>query len=286
MNALPPLNVPALLRRYDLHPDKSLGQNFLVDETALRKIITVAEVAADEDILEIGPGLGNLTRHLALAARSVVAVELDARLLPVLGDVLSGCANVRLVQGDILSLNLSDLISRSEYLVVANIPYYITSALIRRLLEAEKHPSRMILTVQEEVAQRICATAGDMSLLSLSVQVYGQPSVRAHIPAGAFYPAPKVDSAVIRVDLFPEPRIPSSLLDTFFHLAKAGFSQKRKTLRNSLAGGLGWKGAQTEALLRQAGIDPQRRAETLDIEEWGALTGAFTASDGSSPQQQ
>ena len=292
MQPLPPLNVPALLRQYALRPDKSLGQNFLVDESALRKVMAAAEVASDEDVLEIGPGLGSLTRHLATASRSVVAVELDARLLPALQDVLSACTNVSLVQGDILSLNPAHLVNRPdtlderpdsmaarlEYLVVANIPYYITSALIRHLLEAERQPRRLILTVQEEVARRICSAPGDMSLLSLSVQVYGQPCVKAHIPAGAFYPAPKVDSAVIRIDLFPDPRIPSAWLDTFFRLAKAGFSQKRKTLRNSLAGGMGWKAAQAAEILQRAGINTQRRAETLSLDEWRQVVEIVVAS--------
>jgi 16S rRNA (adenine1518-N6/adenine1519-N6)-dimethyltransferase len=138
-------------------------------------------------------------------------------------------------------------------------------------LEAELRPQRLVLTVQREVAERICAQPGDLSLLALSVQVYGTPSVTARIPAGAFYPPPKVDSAVVRVDLLPEPRIPHAQLGDFFKLAKAGFSQKRKTLRNSLSGGLGLPPAQTEALLRSAGIDPQRRAETLAVEEWKVL---------------
>ena len=279
MQNLSPLNVPALLRKYALRPDKSLGQNFLVDESALRKIIVVAEVASDEDVLEIGPGLGSLTRHLAMAARSVVAVELDARLLHPLKEVLAACTNVSLVQGDILSLNPAQLITHPEYLVVANIPYYITSALIRHLLEAERQPRRLVLTVQEEVAARICAMPGDMSLLSLSVQVYGQPSVKARIPAGAFYPAPKVDSAVMRIELFPAPCIPSSDLDTFFRLAKAGFSQKRKTLRNSLAGGMGWNTTQAAEILQCAGIDPHRRAESLSLDEWRRMV-EIVAAEG------
>ena len=268
MDALPPLNIPALLRHYGLHPDKRLGQNFLVDESALRKITAAAEVTSDEDVLEIGPGLGSLTRHLAMKARSVVAVELDRRLLHPLQEVLAACSNVSLVQGDILLLDPAHLITHPEYLVVANIPYNITSALIRHLLEADRQPRRLILTVQEEVAKRICAGPGAMSLLSLSVQVYGLPAVKAYIPAGAFYPAPKVDSAVIRIDLFPSPYIPSPWLDTFFRLAKAGFSQKRKTLRNSLAGGMGWSTTQTAEILERASIVPQRRAESLSLDEW------------------
>ncbi len=146
------------------------------------------------------------------------------------------------------------------------------------MLEAERQPRRLILTVQEEVARRICSAPGDMSFLSLSVQVYGQPCVKAHIPAGAFYPAPKVDFAVIRIDLFPDPRIPSAWLDTFFRLAKAGFSQKRKTLRNSLAGGMGWKAAQAAEILQRAGINTQRRAETLSLDEWRQVVEIVVAS--------
>jgi 16S rRNA (adenine1518-N6/adenine1519-N6)-dimethyltransferase len=288
--SLPADKLPELLRRYGLRPDKGLGQNFLIDEAALQRVVDAAELQPEEAVLEIGPGLGSLTRLLATHSRRVVAVELDAALIPALHEILAGYDNVMIVQGDILALDPSVLMSEAGrapgYCVVANIPYYITSALMRHLLEARQPPTKLALTVQREVAERICAEPGDLSLLALSVQVYGRPRVATRIPAGAFYPPPKVDSAVIRVDLYEQPRIPCAQLTSFFRLAKAGFSQKRKTLRNSLAGGLGWKGSQTEALLRQAGIDPQRRAETLDIEEWGALSGAFTASEGSAPQQQ
>jgi 16S rRNA (adenine1518-N6/adenine1519-N6)-dimethyltransferase len=133
----------------------------------------------------------------------------------------------------------------------------------------------MVLTIQKEVAERICAGPGKMSLLALSVQVYGQPRLAASIPAGAFYPAPQVDSAVVRIDLFPEPRLPAPQLESFFRLAKAGFSQKRKNLRNSLAGGMHWSSSQAEAILAKAGIDPRRRAETLSIEEWRVLVGTL-----------
>ncbi|HNT23593.1 MAG TPA: 16S rRNA (adenine(1518)-N(6)/adenine(1519)-N(6))-dimethyltransferase RsmA [Anaerolineales bacterium] len=270
-----PLDVPGLLRRHHLRPDKGLGQNFLLDETALRRIVMAAEILPQHDILEIGPGLGSLTRHLAAAARQVVAVELDSDLFGPLEEVLGGMPNVHLVQGDILALNPVELMPAPGYLVVANIPYYITSALLRHLLETERPPLRMVLTVQREVAQRICALPGDLSLLALSVQVYGRPSIAAHIPAGAFYPPPKVDSAVVRIDLFDTPAIPVALLEDFFQLIKAGFSQKRKTLRNSISGGLKWSPARAAELLSAAGIDPQRRAETLSLSEWGQLTQAY-----------
>lgn len=278
MELLPPFDVPALLRRYNLRPDKGLGQNFLVDDSALREITMIAGTTPDDTVLEIGPGMGSLTRYLASSSKRVVAVELDERFTPILNEVLLPYSNVHLVEGDILALNPADLISRGDYLVVANIPYYITTALIRHLLEASHPPKRIILTVQEEVGLRICAHPGKMSLLSLSVQVYGEPQISARIPAGSFYPVPKVDSAVIRIDLFSVPRIPSADLDLFFRLAKAGFSQKRKTLRNALSAGMRWETGEASDILISAGIDPQRRAETLSLQEWGGLVSVLTGS--------
>jgi 16S rRNA (adenine1518-N6/adenine1519-N6)-dimethyltransferase len=273
--SLPPLDIPALLRQYELRPSKGLGQNFLIDNQALQKIVAAADIGPADAVLEIGPGLGNLTRYLALAAKSVTAVELDAHLFPALAAVLAPYKNVRLVQGDILKLDPAELMDIPDYLVVANIPYYITSAVIRHLLESSPRPRQVVLTIQQEVADRICALPGDMSLLALSVQVYGRPQVKARIPAGAFYPPPKVDSSILCVDIYTEPVIPVPLLDTFFALAKAGFSQKRKTLRNSISAGMHLAPAETEKMLTAAGINPQRRAETLSLEEWGKLSGQY-----------
>jgi 16S rRNA (adenine1518-N6/adenine1519-N6)-dimethyltransferase len=212
-----------------------------------------------------------LTRLLAINARNVLAVELDSKLIPPLEEVLSGFPNVKIIQGDILRLNLNQLMDVSGFLVIANIPYYITSALIRNLLETSRPPKRLVLTLQREVAERICASPGKMSVLALSVQVYGKPDIMAYIPSAAFYPQPNVDSAILRINRYPEPQIPIGLLPTFFRLVKAGFSQKRKTLRNSLAGGMRWKPAQSEAILYQSGINSIRRAETLSLVEWGEL---------------
>jgi 16S rRNA (adenine1518-N6/adenine1519-N6)-dimethyltransferase len=279
MNQIPPLNAAALLKRYDLRPHKGLGQNFLQDPLALEKIVSAADIQPTDIVLEIGPGLGSLTRYLAVSAKEVVAVELDEHLLPPLRAILSPYQNVRLIQNDILKISPKDLDLENDYVVVANIPYYITSAVIRHLLESAIKPRRIVLTVQKEVAQRICAEPGDMSLLALSVQVYGKPRIAAHIPAGAFFPAPKVDSAVLIVEIYPAPLIDEDLMDEFFRLIKAGFSQKRKTLRNSLSAGLHIPPADAVSFLIGANVDPQRRAESLSLSEWSELTSIMRAKE-------
>jgi 16S rRNA (adenine1518-N6/adenine1519-N6)-dimethyltransferase len=269
------LDIFPLIQKYQVKPKKSLGQNFLVDPNGLNKVLQAAKVSSDDTVLEIGAGLGSLTYLLAQQARQVVAVELDHRLIAPLREALAGFTNVTICEGDMLKLSPDALLNVERYVVVANIPYYITSALIRHLLEAEHKPTRMVLTVQEEVAERILARDSKMSLLALSVQVYGKPELQARIPAGCFFPPPKVDSAVLSIELYEEPLVPSGSLDLFFKLAHAGFSQKRKTLRNTLAAGLGKNPAWVETLLVAAGIDPQRRAETLSLPEWKQLVEAY-----------
>jgi len=276
MNNIPPLDATRLLiKKYGLRADKHLGQNYLQDAGALERIVQAAEIQKADTVLEIGPGLGSLTRYLSVSAHQVVAVELDPKLVSVLQTLLKAYANVRLIQGDILDLTPKELELPSDYLVAANIPYNITSAIIRHLLESHPEPRRIVLTVQKEVAERICATPPDMSLLALSVQVYGTPQITAHIPAEAFFPTPKVDSAVVRIEIYTEPLISPPLLPDFFQLIKAGFSQKRKTLRNSLSAGLRISTTEAESLLAKAEIDPKRRAETLNLNEWKELSQNF-----------
>jgi 16S rRNA (adenine1518-N6/adenine1519-N6)-dimethyltransferase len=276
MNEIPPLNIPVLLKKHGLRASKKLGQNFLQDPFALEAIATAAEIKPTDTVLEIGPGLGSLTRYLAASARHVVAVEIDRDMLPPLRAVTSDYDNINIIHGDILKLAPEELIKEPSYLVVANIPYYITSAIIRHLLENEIKPRRIVLTVQKEVASRICAEAGDMSLLALSVQVYGKPSIVKRILSEAFFPAPKVDSAVLSIDIYSSPKIQPDSLNIFFKLIKAGFSQKRKTLRNSLSAGLHIPPQNAEELLNNVSIDPRRRAETLSIEEWQRLCDVYT----------
>jgi 16S rRNA (adenine1518-N6/adenine1519-N6)-dimethyltransferase len=278
---LTPISIPTILKEYGLAPKKSMGQNFLIDDTAIERIIEGAGVQPDDCVLEIGPGLGSLTRYLAIHARRVVAVELDQKLIPPLKKVLLFHPNVEVIHGDMLQLDPNVIMGQEPYICIANIPYYITSALMRHLLAADVRPERVVFTMQKEVSERILAADGKMSLLSLSVHVYGKPSSIASIPARAFYPAPKVDSATLRVDLYETPLIPMEQLETFFRLAKAGFSQKRKNLRNSLAGGLSISKEKSVELLEQAGIETNRRAETLTIEEWGHLTTLLTNQSNS-----
>jgi 16S rRNA (adenine1518-N6/adenine1519-N6)-dimethyltransferase len=271
----PAHDVRGLLRAHGIRPKKDLGQNFLVNESYLRGIVQAAVLQKDDEVLEIGAGIGTLTRHLALAAGRVCAVEIDERLFPLLENQTSSFNNVILVKGDILQTPLKDLVTQPGYKVVANIPYYLTSNLVRYLLESPVRPAALTLTMQKEVAERICADAGRLSLLALSVQVFGSPRIALEIPAIAFYPPPKVDSATLAVDLFEQPLIQLEKMDLFFRLIKAGFAQKRKMLRNTLSAGLAMESGQVQNLLHQANIDPRRRAQTMTLEEWRRLVDVF-----------
>jgi 16S rRNA (adenine1518-N6/adenine1519-N6)-dimethyltransferase len=277
-----PLDMRQLLREFGLRPKKSLGQNWLVDESVLSCIAAAAELTRQDIVLEIGPGLGALTRHLAEGAGRVIAVELDAALIPSLSRSLADYANVTIVQGDILQFSPSALVSGSDlssstiqYKVVANLPYYITSAVIRHLLEADVPPSLIVLTVQLEVAQRITAAPDKMSLLAVSVQFYGRPSIVTHVKAGSFYPAPKVDSAVVRIEPYNHPAVDVADREGFFAVVKAGFSQKRKQLHNALAAGLARSQADIASTLERAGVDGRRRPETLTLDEWASVARAI-----------
>jgi len=270
-----PVDLRAMLKDFGVQPKKGLGQNFLLDENVLARIAENSGADGETDVLEIGAGAGNLTRHLAEQARSVAAVEIDGQLIPVLRKLTKPYPNVTIIQGDMLAQNMETLMPAAGYIVAANIPYYITSALIRFLLESARKPRSILLTIQKEVARRVCAKAGNLSLLALSVQVYGEPKILFRIPAEAFYPEPKVDSAVLQVTLYDSPRIAPEQLDAFFRLAKSAFSQKRKMLHNTLAGSADFDKESAHELLAAAGIDSTRRAQSLTLEEWGRLTNAF-----------
>lgn len=272
-------SIPALLREHDLQPRKRLGQNFLIDAAALQRIIVASDLDPDDIVIEVGSGLGTLTRRLAERTDSVLAIELDERLVAILREELADLENVQILHGDVLKMNRTELGLISQgYKVVANLPYYITSAVLRHFLEAEPRPSLMVVTVQREVAKRIVAGPGEMSLLAVSVQFYGQPQIVTRIPARAFYPQPSIDSAVIRIDVGPQPQVvlpPGVNETTFFRVVRAGFQQRRKTLRNALSAGLALDPALVAGELKRAGVDPRRRAETLSLEEWAGVTTAL-----------
>ncbi|MCS6828650.1 MAG: 16S rRNA (adenine(1518)-N(6)/adenine(1519)-N(6))-dimethyltransferase RsmA [Caldilinea sp.] len=281
---------------------KSLGQNFLTDRRYLAPILEAAELTPTDNVLEIGPGRGVLTEALASRVGCLVAVELDDRLIEPLRQRFAGQPHVHIVHGDILEHAPDQLVAtarltRTEgsepdaserfqseaapsqsyplplpfsYKVVANLPYYITSAALRHLLEAERPPSLAVLMVQWEVAQRICAGPGEMSLLAVSVQYYAEPRIVQRVPARAFSPKPKVDSAVLQLRMRSRPAVDVAP-ERFFRVARAGFGQKRKQLVNTLAAGLRIDKQEVQRWLKEAGIDPTRRAETLTLKEWGAL---------------
>jgi 16S rRNA (adenine1518-N6/adenine1519-N6)-dimethyltransferase len=257
-----------LLSTHNMRPNKSFGQNFLIDRSVLQMIVNAAEIKPDDEILEVGAGTGVLTQELARYARRVVAVEVERDMLVLLKETTSNYPNVELVAGNLLYFDPAEMFGQTAYKLVANLPYYITAPTFRHFLESSNPPRLLVVMVQLEVAQRITAGPGDLSLLGVSVQFYGQPRIVAHVPARAFYPAPKVDSAVLRIDVHPQ--VPLSLEERhrFFRVVQAGFSERRKQLHNSLTHGLHHKNEHVRSWLAMAGIDASRRAETLSIEEW------------------
>ena len=275
-----PLDVEAILREHNVQPFKGMGQTFLVDEGILECIVEAASLQSDDIVLEVGPGVGSLTRRLSEHAARVVAIELDRRMLPVLAETLAHCCNVDVIHGDVLegdpvdrlvqTLHLEDS-ATLRYQVVANLPYNITSRCIRRLLTSRVRPERLTLMIQREVAERITAKPGRLSLLAISVQVFGSPRQVCQVPAHAFYPPPKVDSAVTCISVYREPLVPEEERSTFFRVVRAGFSQRRKQLHNSLTHRLGLPRQRVMDDLVSAGIEPSRRPQTLSVDEWRVL---------------
>jgi len=272
-----------LLRRFGLRARKGLGQHFLIDEDVLRLITSAAELTPDDIVVEVGPGMGVLTKALAEQAGRVIAIELDDKMAAILRQVLASFDNVCIINEDILEVEPAALLEGQRvagspvgYKVVANLPYYITAPVMRHFLEASVKPQVMVVMVQKEVAEAIVAGPGQMSLLSVSVQFYGEPRIISYVPAQCFYPAPEVNSAILRIGLYPQPAVAVTDEGSFFELVRAGFSASRKQICNSLAQGLGLPKAEVLSLLGEAGIAPQRRAEALTLEEWANLWQVFT----------
>ena len=274
-----------LLRQFDLRARKGLGQHFLIDEEVLGLITSAAELAPADLIVEVGPGLGILTRELARQADGVIAIELDNKLATLLQQTLVSFDNVTIINDDVLKIEPGTLLqglgarfpkATGSYKVVANLPYYITSPVLRHFLEASNKPEIMIVMVQKEVAETIAAKPGGMSLLSVSVQFYGEPRIISYVPAQCFYSPPEVDSAILRIDLYPQPAVAVTDEGSFFDLVRAGFTAPRKQMVNSLAQGLGLPKAEVLSRLERANIVSRRRAETLTLEEWAWLWQVFT----------
>ena len=257
-----------------IQANKSLGQNFLFDEDVLRTIANYGQLTKVDTVLEIGPGLGTLTSQLCSAAGKVVAVEFDDNLADKVIDNVAEILgqrpnNLTVKNEDFLRFDLSQL--PTGYKVVANIPYNITSKIIEKLWTADNKPAIAVLLVQKEVAERLASTPGDLSVLAISAQVFAEVGLGAKVPAEMFIPAPKIDSQVVIMKQRPEPLVKSDQLEQFFYVVKAGFSEKRKKLRSSLAMGLRTNKTEAERLLNEADIDPNKRAQELSIDDWKRL---------------
>jgi 16S rRNA (adenine1518-N6/adenine1519-N6)-dimethyltransferase len=275
-----------LLRQFGFKPKKRLGQHFLIDEAILERILFAAELGPGDIVVEIGPGLGVLTEGLAKRGANVIAVELDSKLVALLKKRLAAFPDVKIIHADILKVTSRELLQNNlpaselarGYKVIANLPYYITSPVLRHFLEAQPRPSEMVVMVQKEVGEAIAAIPGKMSLLSVKTQFYSKPAIISYVPAASFYPPPKVDSVILRLDVYSQPPlIKSGVSDVagFFDIVIHGFSSPRKQLRNSLAHSLEMPPNQVASLLEKAGIEGKRRAETLSLEEWRELWKIF-----------
>jgi len=269
-------NVKNLLKKRGIQPSKKLGQNFLVDELVFEKILRAAELSKTDTVLEIGPGVGNLTLRLAKRAKEVIAVEKDRKMCKILKKVLEeqNIKNVRLINEDILKLEIKDQILKA-YKLVANLPYYITSPVIRKFLESKRIPETIVLMVQKEVAQRICANPGKMSLLAVSVQFYAKTKIISYVSKKSFWPEPKVDSAIIKI-IPLKIQLKDEFIKTFFKIVKAGFSQPRKQLVNNLSKELNLEKEKIREWLLRNDIQPSQRAETLSVDSWKKLTKSYT----------
>ncbi|MDD6120130.1 MAG: 16S rRNA (adenine(1518)-N(6)/adenine(1519)-N(6))-dimethyltransferase RsmA [Selenomonadaceae bacterium] len=264
-----------ILKAFGLHMSKKLGQNFLIDAGIVRGIVAAAEVKEGDRVLEIGPGIGTLTQGLAETGATVKAVELDKKLPAVLKETLKAYPNVEIIPGDILKVNIPEIMGPGPFKVAANLPYYITTPILMALLERHLPITTMVTMVQKEVAERMIARAGSRTYgaLSVAVQYYTEPEIVLDVPPRSFIPAPEVDSVVIACRVRETPAVQVQDEKLFFRVVKAAFGQRRKTLANALRGGCPKE--QVRDAMEQAGIDPMRRGETLELAEFGRLADAF-----------
>lgn len=278
-----PSYVKEIINKYGFSFSKSLGQNFLIDGNIVRKICEEGNIDSTDNVLEIGPGIGTLTEELGIRAKKVVAVELDRNLLPILDDTLSQYENIEIVHGDILKIDLPKLFREKfdggSIKIVANLPYYITTPIITRFLEEEIDIDSILVMVQKEVAERMSARSGskDYGSLSVFVNYYTEAEIVLNVPKTVFMPKPNVDSAVIRLKVRGE-RIQLKDKETFFKTVKASFSQRRKTILNSLSAGLGMEKEELKDILLKCDVDPRQRAENLNIEDFAKISSLIPPS--------
>ena len=278
MDVADPRALESILRRHGVRAATSLGQRFLVDRAVLRAILDAAELSADDDVLEVGPGPGVLTAQLADRARSVTAVEIDERMVAVLGETLAERDNVTVVRADALEVDLFALGERRPTRIVANVPYQITTPLLERFIGDDRRPPLVVVLVQEEVARRIVATASsakERGYLSVFVQSFADAMIVRRVPPSAFRPAPKVSSAVVALRTRARPAFAPLERNAFLRLVSDVFRHRRKQLRGALGHEAGVVPERAEAALRASGIEPRRRAEELTLEEWVALARAL-----------
>jgi len=261
----------AILRERGIRPTRSMGQNFLVEPSVVQRIASVAGVGEGDLVMEIGPGLGILTRELLSRGANVIAVELDAELKHFLEHDLAGCDRLTLVERDARYIEIDRYVGDRPYVVVANLPYSVATVIIRHFLESPCPPSALHIMVQREVAERMTAAPPDMSLLALACQLYTDPAIAFVVPPDVFLPPPKVESAVVSMRVLPERPLSGAQKDMLFALATLAFQRKRKTIANGLAQGLDRPKADVESLLVEANIEPMRRPETLTVDEWVLL---------------
>lgn len=259
--------IKSILKHYDLWAKKSFGQNFLIDDDALETIVKAGDLKSEDRVVEVGPGTGVLTEQLLQQVMHVTAVEFDEDMVKVVSDRFGDQENFEVVHSDILQYDIQE---KGDYKVIANIPYYITSPLLKHFLQAENKPKVMVVLVQKEVAEKICGLTGK-SLITIEAQLFGEPELIAMVPSASFYPAPKVDSAILKLTVFDKPLVPESQMKDFLKLVKVGYGQKRKKLANNLAALYRVKNAEMKTILESAGLNPDCRAEELSIAQWQHL---------------
>lgn len=260
----------SLLQKHNLWAKKRFGQNFMIDEQILCSIVEAANLKKTDNIIEVGPGTGFLTEKLLENAGNVVAVERDKDMVKILNKRFGRVNNLNIINEDVLKFKILNF-KFKIYKLVANIPYYITSPLLKHFLQSDHRPTMMVLLVQKEVAEKVCGIGGK-SLITIETQLFGHPEIIGIVSAKCFYPAPKVDSAILKIEVYKKPLVLEKELANFLRIVKFGFSQKRKKLSNTLSAGLRLTTSEMKEILSKANIDPDLRAENLEIDDWKRLT--------------